>query len=142
MSSRQARDAITSAVEAAADPLDVYDLSNYVTLDDCLGEIDSEAVMVQYNAASEEMVTIGGYKNQGYEETGSVSIIYIVPTGFDSDPTVDRCDDIRESLRGSRLTENVIIETVDPFTDMPAGLYGGRFHAWVSNLFYSKHDCG
>ena len=142
MSSRQARDAIINAVETAASPLDVFNLSNYVSLEDCLGEIDSEAVLVQFNAASEEMVTIGGHGNQGFEETGSVAVIYVVPTGFDSNPVVDKGDEIREELRGSRLTENDIMETIDPFVDMPAGLYGGRLHAWATNLFYSKHDCG
>lgn len=131
-----------AAVISAASPIDVFDLSDYVTLEECLGDVDSEAVLIQYIASDENIQTIGGYGNQGYEETDSVALHYMVPTGFDSSPTVATGDSIREDLRGQRLTSDITVESVSPFIDMPSGLYGGAWHGWVSNLFIVRRDCG
>lgn len=131
-----------AAVISAASPIDVFDLSDYVTLDECLGDVTSEAVLIQYIASDENIQTIGGYGNQGYEETDSVALHYMVPTGFDSSPTVATGDSIREDLRGQRLTSDITVESVSPFIDMPSGLYGGAWHGWVSNLFIVRRDCG
>jgi hypothetical protein len=141
MASLEVRTAINSAVESAASPLPVFDLSNYVTLDEALGEIDSEAVLIQYVASDEIAVTIGGPGGAGYEESGSVALHLIVPTGFASSPTVETGDTIREDLRGQRLTAQIVVESVSPFIDMPSGLYGGAWHSWVSNHFYVRRDC-
>ena len=131
-----------AAVISAASPIDVFDLSDYVTLDECLGDVTSEAVLIQYIASDENIQTIGGYGNQGYEETDSVALHYMVPTGFDSSPTVATGDSIREDLRGQRLTSDITVESVSPFIDMPSGLYGGAWHGWISNLFIVRRDCG
>jgi len=142
VASLEVRDAVKAAVVAAASPLDVFDLSDYVTLEECLGDVDSEAVLIQYTASGENAVTIGGSGNQGYEESGSVALHLVVPTGFASSPTVGTGDDIREALRGQRLTSEIVVESIDPFIDMPSGLYGGAWHSWISNLFYVRRDCG
>jgi hypothetical protein len=142
MASQEVRTAVKAAVEAAASPLDVFDLSDYVTLEDCLGNIDSEAVLIQYTASGETPVTVGGAGNAGYEETDSVALHLMVPTGFASSPAVGTGDSIREQLRGQRLTAEIHVETIDPFVDMPSGLYGGAWHAWVSNMFIVRRDCG
>lgn len=131
-----------AAVISAASPIDVFDLSDYVTLEECLGDVDSQAVLIQYIASDENIQTIGGYGNQGYEETDSVALHYMVPTGFDSSPTVATGDSIREDLRGQRLTSDITVESVSPFIDMPSGLYGGAWHGWISNLFIVRRDCG
>jgi len=133
---------VKAAVISAASPIDVFDLSDYVTLEECLGDVDSQAVLIQYIASDENIQTIGGYGNQGYEETDSVALHYMVPTGFDSSPTVATGDSIREDLRGQRLTSDITVESVSPFIDMPSGLYGGAWHGWVSNLFIVRRDCG
>lgn len=142
MASLEVRNAVKAAVTSAASPIDVFDLSDYVTLDECLGDVTSEAVLIQYIASDENIQTIGGYGNQGYEETDSVALHYMVPTGFDSSPTVATGDSIREDLRGQRLTSDITVESVSPFIDMPSGLYGGAWHGWVSNLFIVRRDCG
>jgi hypothetical protein len=142
VASAEVRDAVKAAVTAAASPIDVFDLSDYVTLEECLGDVDSQAVLIQYIASDEAMATIGGSGNQGYEETDSVALHYMVPTGFDSSPTVATGDSIREDLRGQRLTSEITVESVSPFIDMPSGLYGGAWHGWVSNLFIVRRDCG
>jgi hypothetical protein len=141
VASKDVRDAVKAAVTTAASPIDTFDLSDYITLDEALGDVDSQAVLIQYVAADEEAVTIGGAGSNGYEETASVALHYIVPTGFDSDPAVLQSDVIREALRGQRLTNEIVIESVSPFVDMPSGLYGGAWHAWVSNLFVVRRDC-
>jgi hypothetical protein len=142
VASLEVRNAVKAAVISAASPIDVFDLSDYVTLEECLGDVDSEAVLIQYIASDENIQTIGGYGNQGYEETDSVALHYMVPTGFDSSPTVATGDSIREDLRGQRLTSDITVESVSPFIDMPSGLYGGAWHGWVSNLFIVRRDCG
>ena len=142
MASLDVRDAVKAAVVTAASPIDVFDLSDYVTLEDALGEVDSEAVLIQYIASDEGIVTIGGSGNQGYEENDSVALHLMVPTGFESSPTVTTGDSIREQLRGQRLTSEIVVESVSPFVDMPSGLYGGAWHGWVSNLFIVRRDCG
>lgn len=142
MASLDVRDAVKAAVVTAASPIDVFDLSDYVTLEDALGDVDSEAVLIQYIASDEGIVTIGGSGNQGYEENDSVALHLMVPTGFESSPTVTTGDSIREQLRGQRLTPEIVVESVSPFVDMPSGLYGGAWHGWVSNLFIVRRDCG
>ena len=142
MASLEVRNAVKAAVISAASPIDVFDLSDYVTLEECLGDVDSQAVLIQYIASDENIQTIGGYGNQGYEETDSVALHYMVPTGFDSSPTVATGDSIREDLRGQRLTSDITVESVSPFIDMPSGLYGGAWHGWISNLFIVRRDCG
>jgi len=142
MSSEDVRVAINLAVAEAAAPTAVYDLSDYVTLDDALGEIDSEAVLVQYIASDEQAVTIGGYQNQGWEETGNVVLHYMVPGGFNSASAVQKCDTMRKYLRRRRLTSSVVIEACTPFSDSGGGMYSGNSHAWISNLYYERRDCG
>jgi len=142
VASQEVRTAVKAAVTTASSPIDVFDLSDYVTLEDALGEVDSEAVLIQYIASDEGIVTIGGSGNQGYEENDSVALHLMVPTGFESSPTVTTGDSIREQLRGQRLTSEIVVESVSPFVDMPSGLYGGAWHGWVSNLFIVRRDCG
>jgi hypothetical protein len=142
VASGEVRDAVKAAVEAAASPLDVFDLSDYVTLEEALGDIDSQAVLIQYTVSEEAGITVGGAGNAGYEENDSVALYIMVPTGFASSPTVSTGDSIREQLRGQRLTPEITVESIDPFVDMPSGLYGGSFHAWISNMFIVRRDCG
>mgnify|MGYP001813143057 FL=1 len=144
MSSLDVRQAINDAVTAAAAPIPVHDLSDFVSLEDALPETSSEVVLVQYVTSSEVMASIGGEGNQGWEQTGTVVIHYITPTGFESDPVVTKGDEIREALRGRRVGGNITIESCEPFTDfgVGVGLYGGAWHGWASNLFYTRRDCG
>jgi len=145
MSSPDVRTAINAAVTSAAVPIPTFDLSDYVSLEDCLGSIDSKAVLIQYVTSGERVATIGGEGNQGWEEDGSVVLHYVVPSGFDSGPTTAEGEAIRLQLRGTRLAPGITIESCDPFTDFGAGslgMYGAAFHGWASNLFYVRRDCG
>jgi hypothetical protein len=145
MSSSDVRTAINAAVTAAAAPTPVFDLSDYVSLEDCLGDIDSEALLIQYVATGERVASIGVEGNQGWEEDGSVVLHLVVPTGFNSAPVASKGDAIRYQLRGMRLDPKIVIEACDPFTDFgggSTGLYGGAWHGWASNLYYVRRDCG
>lgn len=145
MSSPDVRTAINAAVTAAAAPIQTFDLSDYVSLEDCLGSINSQAILIQYVASGERVASIGGEGNQGWEEDGSVVLHYVVPTGFDSGPVTAEGEAIRVQLRGMRLDPKIVIESCDPFTDFGAGstgLYGGAWHGWASNLYYVRRDCG
>jgi hypothetical protein len=145
MSSLDVRQAINAAVTAAAAPIPVHDLSDFVSLEDALPDTESEVVLVQYVVADETMASIGGRGNQGWRQDGTVVLHYVVPTGFDSEPVVTKGDAIREALRGRRLTDNITIESCEPFSDFGSGstgLYGGAWKGWASNMFYVRRDCG
>ena len=144
MSSLEVRTAVNQAV-ADATTINTYDISDYVTLEDCLSSIDSEAVLVQYVASGDNLVTVGGQNNNGWEEDGSVVLHLMVPTGFASSPAVTKGEEIQKALRGKRLTNQITIQSCDPFTDFgggSTGLYSGAWHGWASNLFYVNRSCG
>jgi len=144
MSSLEVRTAVNQAV-ADATTINTYDISDYVTLEDCLSSIDSEAVLIQYITSGERIASIGGPNNQGWEEDGSVVLHLVVPTGFNSGPTIATGDAIRSQLKGKRITPNITIEACDPFTDYGAGstgLYGGAWKGYASNLYYVNRSCG
>lgn len=142
MSSKDVRDSINTAVTALASPWPTFDLSDYVSLEEVLSTISSEAVLIQYVVADDLMQTIGGEGNQGWEETGSVTIHLIVPTGFPSDSAVNKGDQIRYGIRGRRVAPDVLIESCSPFVDFGVGGINGSIHNWSANLFYSRRDCG
>ena len=145
MASGDVRVAINAAVALAAAPIATYDLSDYVTLEECLGQVKSKAVLIQYVVSGERATTVGGYGNSGWEEDGSVVLHLVIPAGFISAPVVEEGDIIREALRGQRISADIVIESCEPFTDFgggAVGLYGGAWKGWASNLFYVKRDCG
>jgi len=143
MSSQSVRTAVFGAVEALANPWPVFDLSQYESIDDILPNVLSETVLIQYIVADDQVQNIAGEGNQGWEETGSITIHMVVPTGFDSDPVVDKGDQIRIGLRGRRIAPDILIESCSPFVDFGVGGgINGAVHQWASNLFYSRRDCG
>lgn len=143
MSSAKARRVITEAVVLAAYPTPVFDVSDYVSLDDALGEIDSTVVLIQYAASGEELASVGADGNQCWEETGGVVLHYIVPTGFESEPAVQKCDKIRYALRGKRLSREIACESVSPFVDFGQSQgITGAWKSWVSNMFYVRRLFG
>jgi hypothetical protein len=142
MSSQAARTAIIDAITPLADPLLVYNLSDYVSLEEVLTNITGQAVLIQFVVAEDNIQTIGGEGNQGYEETGTAVIHLIVPTGFDSSPVVAKGDSIRLGLRGRRLSDAVTVESMAPFVDFSSIGVDGAVHGYSSSLFYNRRDCG
>lgn len=144
MSSTVVRQAIDAAVTTAAAPLPVYDLSDYLSSEDVLSKIDSQAVLIQYVTADEQQQNIGGEGNQGWMEEGTVVLHLVTPSGFESEPITTQGDTIREALRGKRIDPKIVIESCSPFVDMGSaiGLSGGAWKGWSANLFYEKTDCG
>ena len=143
MSSQTVRQAINTAVETLASPWPLYDLSDYNSIDDVLPDVLSETVFIQYVIADDEMQTIGGEGNQGWEETGTATIMLVVPTGFESDPIVTKGDAIRIGIRGTRPASDILIESCSPFVDFGGAMgVNGAWHGWNANLFYSRRDCG
>jgi hypothetical protein len=144
MSSPAVRDAINQAVAALAAPWPTFDMSNYQTLDEVLAAIDAEAVLIQYVVADDQLQTIGGEGNQGYEETGVAVVHLVVPTGFPSGPTVAKGFTIQTGMRGRRLSSDITIQSMSPFTDFGAGSIGvtGAVHGFAASLFYVNRTCG
>ena len=140
MSSEVARTAINAAVIAAAAPWPVFNLSDYNTFEDVIPLIDSQAVLIQYVIADETQMNIGGEGNQGFEETGSVTLHLITPSGFASAPLIVKGDEIRIALRGTRQGQ-VVIESCSPFGDTGGGI-NGALKSFTASLFYYSRDCG
>lgn len=144
MSSPEVRQSINAAV-AAATTLPVFDLSDYLTLDEVLNSISSKAVLIQYIVAGERFQSVGSPGTAGWEEDGVVVIHYVVPSGFASTTDLQDADALRLSLRGQRLNPNVHIEAVEPFTDFggdATGMYGAAYKGYASNLYYVNRTCG
>jgi len=144
MSSPQVRDAINQAVTALAAPWPTFDLSDFQTMEEVLATIDAEAVLIQYVAADDQLQTIGGEGNQGYEETGVAVIHLVVPTGFSSSSPVNKGYTIQTGIRGRRLTPEITVQSMSPFVDFGAGGIGvkGAVHGYAASLFYVNRSCG
>jgi hypothetical protein len=144
MSSPTVRDSIKAAITVLADPWPVFDMSDYNTIDEVLNSIMAEAVLIEYIAADDQIQTIGGQGNQGYEETGTAIIHMIVPTGFASSPAVNKGYNIQIGMRGRRLTPEITIQSMSPFVDFGSGSIGvnGAVHGFASSLFYVNRNCG
>ena len=144
MSSGSVRNALRAAVDALAAPMPVFDMSDYQSISDIPVNTMDTFILIQYIGGDDSMVTIGGEGNQGFEETGVAALHIVTPTGFDSANTIQTADNIRLGLRGRRLTQDVVVEAVEPFTDQVGAAIqiDGGYHGYSSNLFYSKHDCG
>jgi hypothetical protein len=144
MSSQAARTAILAAITPLASPWPVYNASDYNEFEEIMNGVSAEVVVVQFMASDDQLQSIGGEGNQCWEETGNAIIHMLVPTGFDSGPVVDKGDTIREGLRGSRIANDVVIESVSPFVDFGGAVQGvnGPVHGWTSNAFYERRSHG
>jgi len=143
MSSPAVRNAFKQAVTDLALPWPVFDLSDYQTLDEVLGSLEAEAVLIQYVSADDRVQAIGGEGNQGYEETGLAVIHMVVPTGFASGPVVDKGDTIQKGIRGKRVGK-IVFESCSPFVDFGSGSIGvsAAVHGYAANVFYVNRTCG
>lgn len=143
MSSQAVRTAINDAITVLADPWLVYDLSDYNSIEEILTTITTQAVLIQYVASDDNLQTIGGEGNQGWEETGTAVIHLLVPTGFDSSPTIIKGETIQKGMRGRRLTTDIVVESMAPFVDFSGAIgVDGAVHGFASSLFYTNRNCG
>lgn len=142
MSSSEVRQAINAEVTTLSSPWPVFDVSDYQTIEEITNNLTSEVVLIQYVVADDQVQSIGGYGNQGWEETGTVVLHLVVPTGFDSAPVVTKGDAIRDGIRGKRLTSEVVVESCSPFVDFGGGGIDGAVHSWAANIFYTRRTCG
>lgn len=144
MSSPAVRTAILAEIITLAAPWDVFDASEYDSLEEILSEISESAVVVQFVASTETMQSIGGAGNQCWEEAGSVVVHLFIPTGFNSSVATAKGETIRLGLRGRRITADITVESMDPFADFFGGSIGvdGPVHGFASNLFYERRTHG
>lgn len=122
----------------------IEDLSSYVSIEDLPQNTTGVVLLVQFLGGSDDMVNIASEGNQGWKETGSVVLHYFIPTGFDFHPHLKEMERVRLALRGMRLKDDVVIESVSPFTDQisSAGRVDGGWHGWVSFIYFNRHICG
>lgn len=145
MTSGAIRAAFLAAVETAAAPMAVYDLSDYLDLEDVLPAIDTEAVLIQHVVADEAGASIGAAGKIRWEEDATAVLHLITRPGDPAAAMIAKGDAIREALRGTRISSEVTVEAVEPFTDFGAGavgLYGGAHKGYASNVFITRRSCG
>lgn len=142
MSTPSVRTTLLTEITALANPTPVFNLSDYVTLEELLATQTDRCVLVDFAASSERIATIGDTDSLGFEETGTVAIHWLAPTGFQSTPTLDLAEAMRVDLRGRRFGK-IRIESVDPFADAGSPVdRKGLWTGFTSLLFYSLHSCG
>ena len=131
-------------ISVAPPALDIQDLSKYVSLDDLPSNTTDVTLLLQFMGGSDDMMDIGGEGNQGWSERGTVAMHYLIPAGFDYTPHLVNMEAIRKGLRGRRLDDGVVLESVAPFTDQISNAVrlNGGWHGWVSYVSYNKYDCG
>lgn len=143
MASEQVREVILETLTTLASPWPVFNVSDYATIEEILSTQNAESVLVQFVVSDEEIRTIGGEGHQGWEETGTVIVHLLVPTGLDSLSSVVKGDLIRKGMRGKRLSDSVTIDSMAPFVDFDSASLGvqGAFHGWSAPIYYVRRDC-
>jgi hypothetical protein len=135
------RTALLAEIAAQVSPLEVFNLSDYVSVNDLPVSTTERCLLVDFVASSDNMITIGGRGNQGWQEIGTVAIHWLVPMGFDSAPDLANAEVLRLALRGRRLGD-VLIESVEPFADSGTPVLDSGWMGFSSLLSYSYHTCG
>lgn len=142
MSTPSVRQDIKTEVETKLAPLKVFNLSDYLSISDLPLNTTDQCVLLDFIAANDMMTTIGGEGNQGWRESGTVGVHWLVPAGFDYAPVLAAAENFRLGLRGTRLGK-IVIETVEPFMDSGSPIdINGPWQAFSAILYYERHDCG
>lgn len=129
-------------VVALVAPLQTFNLSDYVSIGDLPLNSTEECLLVDFVTANERITTIGGEGNQGWEESGTVGLHWLCPTGFNAQPILAKAESLRLQLRGRRLGK-IAIESVEPFMDSgsPIDIDAG-WTAYTAYMFYTRNSCG
>ena len=143
MSSPKVRSAIMDKLVADFPAMNIKDLSSYVSISDVGSNLTDTMLLVQHVGGSERMINIAGEGNQGWEEDGSVVLHYVIPTGFDFKPHLPTMENIRDSLKGRRLKNDVVIRSVTPFSDQVSNAVrvDGGWHGWSAYVAFYRYQC-
>jgi hypothetical protein len=137
MSTPAVRSALLAEIESLS-PVPVYNVSDYVSQ----STLDDQCLLVDFVASSEQITTIGDPDSLGFEETGTVSLHWLCPTGFASAPILATAETLRLAMRGRKINR-IHIESIEPFSDAGSPIdLDGRWTAFTSIFFYSLHSCG
>lgn len=141
MSSPTVRTALNAEIETLAGAIPVFDLSDYVEIKDLPLNDTQQAILLQYVASSDRIATIGGQTSVSFEETGTVGIHWLCPTGFESAPILAAAETMRQALRARRLGD-LVVESIEPFSDSgsPIDVDGG-WTGFSSLLYYNLRTC-
>jgi len=137
------RVALIAEVERLAAPLPVFDLTEYVSIDDLPMNDVGEALLIDFVTSSETMSSIGGFGNQGWEQVGSSVIHWLYPAGDPSYPILVKGEALRNELKGRRLpgTPKAMVTSAEPFLSLGEPVNGG-WASVVSNIFIVSNSCG
>ena len=136
------RQALIAYITPLVAPLQVFDLTEDTSVADLPVNSTQECLLVDFIAASDSMVTIGGEGNQGWEQDGTVALHWLMPTGFAVAPVMAKSETLRLALRGRRIGK-VALESVEPFmqSGSPIGIDGG-WTGLSSLIYYTNYSFG
>lgn len=142
MSTPDVRTRLLAEITALAGTVQVFDLTNYVSLDDIKVEDQEQYILVDFVASSDRPTSIGDPDNLGFEESGSVAIHWMTPTGFSPTPALVAAEALRKGLRGRRY-DALIVEEISPFMDFGSPVDSdSRWTGFTALLSYSQHSYG
>jgi hypothetical protein len=142
MSTPSVMAALLAQIEALAAPVKVYDLGNYVDISSLPLNDDAECVLVDFATSSERIASIGAPSSLGFEETGTVAIHWLRPTGFSGSAVLAKAETMRLQLRGKRFGD-IIVESSEPFKHATSPIdAAGKFRGIASLLYYSMYSFG
>lgn len=141
MSSPAIRTALVDEITALVAPLDVFNLSDWTSINDLPVNTTERCLLIDFVSSSDDMTSIGSYGNQGWEEIGTVAIHWLVPMGVDNSADLNNAETMRLALRGRRVGE-ALIESVNPFADSGTPVIDSGWLGFSTLLSYSYHTCG
>ena len=142
MTSPAIRQAVKDELAANWSLCPVFDLSDYITLDDMPAGPTDKVLLLSFGFSSESMVTIAHTGSHGWQEIGVFYFHLLFPTGDDAAEALVWGEQLRTLFRGKRF-DDVIIDSVPPFTDQDGAAIrlNGRWHGWSAPASFYRVIC-
>ena len=140
MSSRYVRNTILTYLTNNWTATPVYDLSNFLDKTNLNLANLNMWVGVQFLHSEETYAGVGG---KCFRESGTIIFHVAHAVGQSSDGAINACESIRDLFRGMRIGGNIVIESVDPPTDMwgEAIEFDGNWHGFaIYTEYYMDFD--
>ena len=142
MTSPAIRQAVKDALAASWSLCPVYDLSDYITLDDMPIGTTDKLLLLSFGFSSETMATIAIENFHGWQEIGVFYFHLLFPAGDDAAEALAWSEQLRALFRGRRFGD-VIIDSGPPFTDQDGAAIrlDGRWHGWSAPASFYRVIC-
>lgn len=142
MTSLSVRQDVLAVLAAEWTLCPVFDLSDYVSIDDLPAASDSSALLVQFGVGIQDIAAIGAPGLDGWQETGVIYLHLLRPTGEPSATALDWCEQLAALFRGRRLGRLRILN-LQTATDLDGAAIrlDGKWHGWSVALGFDHVIC-